>query len=171
MKLRPLLRWLIKSRSSPREIAGGFAIGVFISFTPTIGLQVVLAVLLAGLLKLHQPAAVSGALVTNPFTFPIIFTFNYWLGNLFLSGPSISIVSRRLVDLTSQLAKLKLWNITEQLAAVSQLGSAIFAPLLLGSFLAGIFSAVLSYFIVIRLMEALISRRERLKNLKNKNNQ
>jgi len=164
--MRPVLRWLIKARSSPRNIAGGFAVGVFIAFTPTIGLQIVLAILLASVLKLNQPAAIFGACITNPITFPIIFTFNYWLGNFFWKGPSVSTVSNHLIDLTAQIAQLDIWNIKEQFLVVSQLGSDIIAPLLLGCFIAGIVSAGLSYVVLGKLLEAFFARRAKRRNLK-----
>jgi uncharacterized protein (DUF2062 family) len=168
LKMRPVLRWAIHLRSSPKGIAGGFALGIFLAFTPTIGFQIVLAVILAAMLNLNQPAAIVGACVTNPLTIPVIFTFNYWLGSLIWPGPSVSAVSRHLIELTAQITKLDIWDITDQLAAVIQLGPDIIAPLLVGSLIAGILSAGLSYVVLLRLLEAFFARRARRKKSKSK---
>jgi len=166
LKIRPVLRWAIRLRSTPKGIAGGFALGIFLAFTPTIGFQIVLAIIFAPMLNLNQPAAIIGACVTNPVTIPVIFTFNYWLGSLIWPGPSVSDVSRHLIDLTARIAKLDIWEITDQLTAVLQLGPDIIAPLLVGSLIAGALSAGLSYVILLRMLEAFFARRARRKNAK-----
>ena len=57
LRLRPILRWVIKLRSSPKAIAGGLGLGTFIAFTPTMGVQLILAVVVATFLNLNRPAA------------------------------------------------------------------------------------------------------------------
>lgn len=168
LKMRPVFRWTARLRSSPREIAGGLALGIFLAFTPTIGFQIVLAIILATMLNLNRPAAIAGACITNPVTIPVIFTFNYWLGSLIWTGPSVSTVYRHLIDLTARIAKLDIWEITDQLAAVFQLGPDIIAPLILGSLIAGTLSAGLSYVVLLRLLEAFFARRARRKKSKSK---
>ncbi len=163
LRMRPVLKWLTRLRSSPEAIAGGFALGLFIAFTPTVGVQIVLAFFLATLLNVNRPAAVLSVWVTNPVTIPAIFTFNYWLGSLIWEGPSVSVVSRRLFEMASQLATLDLWAITDQFSAVAELGLGIIVPLILGSIITGTVIATLTYFIVLRLLLFLFARRARRK--------
>jgi uncharacterized protein (DUF2062 family) len=47
----------IKIRGHPREIALGFALGIFIGMTPTMGVQTPLAVFLAALFKWSKLSA------------------------------------------------------------------------------------------------------------------
>ena len=166
LRLRPVLRWLIRLRGSPQAIAGGFSLGLFIAFTPTIGLQIVLAFFLATALNVNRPAAVLAVWITNPITIPAIFSINYWLGSLVWEGPSVPVVSRRLFELASQLTTLDLWAITDQLSAVAELGMDIIIPLVLGSIIAGTLSSILSYFILLRLLTFLVARRAKRKRMK-----
>jgi uncharacterized protein (DUF2062 family) len=71
------------SRSSA---AGGLATGLFIALTPTLGIQVILAVLAAYFLRVNIPIAVLACFVTNPVTAPIIYPLQYQLG-VWVSGP------------------------------------------------------------------------------------
>ena len=67
-------------RPARREVAAGLAVGLFIGFTPTMGVQILLAAAAAYLLRVNIPAALVGALVTNPFTAPVIYQLEYQLG-------------------------------------------------------------------------------------------
>ena len=166
LRIRPVFRWTIRLRGSPQAIAGGFSLGLFIAFTPTIGLQIVLAVFLATALNLNRPAAVLAVWITNPVTIPAIFSLNYWLGSLFWKGPSVSVVSHRLFELASQLKTLDLWAITDQLSAVAELGVDVIVPLILGSIIVGTLSATLSYVILLRFLTFLSARRAMRKKAK-----
>jgi len=166
LRMRPVFRWFIQLRGSPQAIAGGFSLGLFIAFTPTIGIQILLAFFMATVLNVNRPAAVLAVWITNPVTIPAIFSFNYLLGSLIWEGPSVPVVSRRLFELASQLTTLDLWAITDQLSAVAQLGMDIIVPLVLGSIIAGAFSATLSYVILLRLLAFLFARRTKRKNKK-----
>lgn len=70
----------IRIRGHPREIARGFALGLFIGFSPTMGVQIVLAVFLAAFLKWNKFAAAIGVQVTNPVTAPFIYGVTYFIG-------------------------------------------------------------------------------------------
>ena len=79
---------LLGERLFPRELwkpsrktcAGGLAPELFIGCTPTMGAQVVLAVLAGYFLKLNIPMALAGSLVTNPFTAAMVYPLEYQLG-------------------------------------------------------------------------------------------
>ena len=57
--MRRLLRATLRSRHSPRQIAGGVAVGVFIGFTPTMGCQMITAGLVSTFLRLSRIPAVA----------------------------------------------------------------------------------------------------------------
>ena len=166
LRMRPVFRWLVLHRGSPQEIAGGFSLGLFIAFTPTIGLQIVLALFMATALNLNQSAAILAVWITNPITIPAIFSLNYWLGSLIWEGPSVIVVSHRLFELASQLTTFDLWAIADQLSAVAEFGMDIIVPLIWGSIIAGTFSATLSYVILLRFLTFLFARRARRKEAK-----
>lgn len=73
--------WVPRAHSA----AAGLALGTFIGFTPTMGVQVLLAGIAAYLLRVNVPLALLGAFFTNPLTAPVIYAFEYKLG-LWLVG-------------------------------------------------------------------------------------
>jgi uncharacterized protein len=155
-KLRPAIRWLIKLRGSTKAIAGGFALGTFIAFTPTIGLQMFLGAVFATLFNLNRPAAIIPAWITNPVTIPPIFTFNYWLGSLLFGGPSVTSVYQQLLEICKKLATLNMLQISEQFM---ELGQAILIPLIMGSIVVGAVCAVIAYWLSLRILYFLNRKR------------
>jgi hypothetical protein len=74
---------LLKGRGSSRQIALGFAIGVFIGVFPTFGLGLILYSGLAIFIKFNLQAAIlGGVLSTNPLTTPICIAASYRIGQL-----------------------------------------------------------------------------------------
>jgi len=80
LALRLGARRLSRLRASPHEIALGCAAGAFISITPLLGVQTLLAVALAVLLRASIPAAVVGTFVGNPLSWPFIWASTYAMG-------------------------------------------------------------------------------------------
>ena len=70
----------LKIRGSPREIALGFALGLFIGMTPTLGFQMPIAIFVAALFKWNKISAAVGVWITNPVTAPFIYSFSYFVG-------------------------------------------------------------------------------------------
>ena len=159
MRIRPLLRWVIKLRSSPRAIAKGLALGTFIAFTPTVGVQVILVLVIATFFNMNRPATLIPVWITNPITVAPIYTFNYWLGSKVWDGPPLSEVSNLFIDVGRTMAYLEFWNIKEQFFAVLQMGKEILIPLLLGSIAVGLVSGLLVYALSIKLLSVFFSRR------------
>lgn len=71
-----------------RSVAGGLAVGLFIAFTPTMGVQIVLSALAAYFLRVNIPIAAACAFVTNPVTAPIIYPLQLKLGVWLIGVPS-----------------------------------------------------------------------------------
>ena len=161
IRIRPVLKWIFKLRGSPKAIAGGLALGMFIAFTPTIGLQVILAALFATIFNLNRASAIIAVWVTNPVTIPIIFTFNYWVGRMIISGPPVSEVAKSLLDFVKLMASFDIWEVMGQFLAFMQLGKEVLIPLSTGSVLVGSCVAVVTYYISISTLEAYLARRER----------
>jgi len=70
----------LKIRGHPREIALGFALGLFIGMTPFMGAHTLIAVPMAALLKWNKISAAVAVWVTNAVTAPIIYGVTYMLG-------------------------------------------------------------------------------------------
>ncbi|RMD78083.1 MAG: DUF2062 domain-containing protein [Lentisphaerae bacterium] len=75
---------IIRQKGTPENIAAGMAVGVFIGlFIPIF--QIIVALIIAAFLKLNKITAFLGTWVSNPFTFPIIIPFYFFLGQ-YLTG-------------------------------------------------------------------------------------
>lgn len=168
MRLRPVLRWIIKLRSSPKAIAGGLGLGTFIAFTPTMGVQLLLAVVVATFLNLNRPAAMIPVWITNPITVAPIYTFNYWLGCRIWDGPPLSEVTGLFLDIGKTMASLNIWDIQEQILAVLHMGKDVLIPLLLGSLVIGAITGGIVYVFSLNLLSVFLSRRSRKRLLNNR---
>ncbi len=159
--LRPMLRWVAKLRSSPVAIAGGLAMGTFVAFTPTMGVQFIAVVVLATILNLNRPAAIVPIWVTNPVTVAPIYTFNYWIGIQFCDGPPLQQVSSIFVDMGKAMANMELWQVKEQAEMMLALGKDVIIPLLAGSCLVGAILGLIVYIVSFKLLVFLFARKER----------
>lgn len=76
---------LTRLNGSPREIAGGIATGIAISFTPFIGFHILMGLLIARAFKFSVFGMAVGTLIGgNPWTFPFIWVGSYKLGHMIL---------------------------------------------------------------------------------------
>lgn len=87
-----LIRPILFTRDTPRSKAGGVGLGVFIAFTPTVGLQMPIAFGAATILGVNTPLAVAMAWLTNPVTVPPIYYFEYRVGAWMLEQEAIGSV-------------------------------------------------------------------------------
>jgi len=168
MRLRPVLRWVMRLRSSPRAIAGGLGVGMFIAFTPTVGIQIILAVIAATICNVNRPAAIAPVWITNPVTVAPVYTFNYWLGTFFWPGPPLAEVRTLFVNLASALAKLSVWDTKEGTLAILRMGLEILIPLCIGSVVVGIVLGVITYLLSLRLLSFFFRRRAEKQLLNNR---
>jgi uncharacterized protein (DUF2062 family) len=70
----------LKIRGNPREIALGFALGVFVGMTPFMGLHTAIAVPLAALFKWNKFSAALAVWISNPLSAPAIYGITYYTG-------------------------------------------------------------------------------------------
>ena len=85
-RLRYVFLRLARLSGSPYSIAAGFACGGAVSFTPFLGFHIVLGVGFSWILGASPIAALIGTLIGNPWTFPFIWWWTYWLGHQLLPG-------------------------------------------------------------------------------------
>ncbi len=80
---------LLAIRDTPEAIAGGVAIGIYIGFTPLVGLKTALTILLAWLTRSNIIAAViaQAAHDVGFFLMPVLYVWEYSLGYWLLSQP------------------------------------------------------------------------------------
>lgn len=136
-----LVRYLyirfVRMQSSPRAIARGVAAGVFAGSFPLIGLQSVLAIAIASLIRGNKVVAAAGTFISNPLTSVPIFALNFQVGRLLLGLPMQSALPASLTDINEWI----------------NMGLDVAATMMLGSLAVGIVASILSYYIGLKIAQ------------------
>jgi uncharacterized protein (DUF2062 family) len=85
---RYLAHRIARMPGTPASIAVGFACGVAVVFTPFVGFHLVIALVLAWIVRGSPLAAAIGTLASNPWTIPVILVGTYKLGARMLGAQS-----------------------------------------------------------------------------------
>ncbi|HTP66336.1 MAG TPA: DUF2062 domain-containing protein [Geobacteraceae bacterium] len=83
-KWQKRIKYILTLDSHPGHIAAGFAVGVFISFTPFFGLHTAIAIVVALIFRLNKLTCITGSWVNTPFTVPPVLVVSYKLGRVLL---------------------------------------------------------------------------------------
>lgn len=109
-----------------QSVAGAFAVGLFFAWFP-IPSQIVYSTIVAIWLRVNLPISISLIWITNPITIPPFFYFAYRVGAHILGE-----------DITIERFELSMEWLSSSLEQIWQ-------PLVLGSLLIGIISAIIGY--------------------------
>ncbi len=125
---------------TPHRIALGVAIGMFITWSPTIPCQMILTLTFSALLRANKFVGVPFVWISNPLTVVPIYYPNYWLGATLLGCRSIG---------WQELAALFRPDrgFSEWMQAWWTASGHILLPLWVGSVIVGLCVAVPSYFL------------------------
>jgi uncharacterized protein (DUF2062 family) len=85
-RIREQLKTMLHMGESPDRLALAFAVGVFIGFSPLIGLHTVMAAGVVWGLRMNPVAVFTGAYLNNPWTFVPIYAGCTWLGLILWPG-------------------------------------------------------------------------------------
>lgn len=80
MMLRKALRTLLTLNDTAERTALAFAIGVFLGFSPLLGLHTLIGLALAFLFRLNKVAITVGVYINNPWTLIPFYAFATWVG-------------------------------------------------------------------------------------------
>jgi len=138
---RTLLRKAFLSDDSPKQIALGAAIGIFVACSPFIGLQAWIALPIALFMRANRLSTLGFTLLANPFTMPILYTAEGLLG-------------RHILGISHPLPSGGFSNLPGFLA----LGTEILLAVLTGFVIIGAVSAVITYLVTLNV--AVVMRRK-----------
>jgi len=133
MKLREFKEKFLRLKGSPAYIAKGVALGTFIGMTPFPGFQLLIALGLAKLLKVHKTAAALAVFNTNVFTGIFIFAFNYYIGTVLMN--------------LKDMPAFPTSGVSEMSHFIFHSGTRVFGALFLGGIATGIPSAVIMFYL------------------------
>lgn len=145
------IRKLLAMEDTPERIALAFALGVFLAFSPLLGLHTILGLSIAFLFGLNRVAILIGLFINNPWTLVPIYAAATYVGGLLVGFPTIE----NLPSINwSHLWKLQFWS-----DLARQWG--VLKPLLFGSFILSFTFAALSYPAALMMLKHLRARRSR----------
>ena len=135
---RRLRAKMVRDPLPPEDIAAGWALGVFIGCAIPFGLQLIISIPLAMMMRVSKIGATLGTFITNPVTIFFIYPAQTFVVNKLLFDGSLTY---------SRLANTE-WT----WAAVRRLGAEAMASFFLGGFLLAIVMTPIAYFTVKRLV-------------------
>ena len=126
-RLRRWLHWLWSQEGTPGQRARGVTAGVFCGCYPFFGLQTVLSIGVASLVRGNHLLAAAGTLISNPLTYVPLYWFNYQLG-CWLLGQNTALPD--LNDLNRTNVWEQGWSFTNRLLLGSTVVGAVLALML-----------------------------------------
>ena len=144
-----LRRKIVKEPLPPENIAGGWALGIFIGCAIPFGMQLVIAIPLAMMLRVSRLGATIATFITNPATIFVIYPAQTFIVNKLLFGGSLTYSKLMETEWTWQ--------------AIRRLGVEVVASFFLGGFLLAIILTPITYFAVRRLVIVHRARTEQKK--------
>lgn len=125
---------MLKDPLPPEDVAAGWALGTFVGLAVPFGLQLVIAVPLAMMMRVSKLGATLATFITNPVTIFVIYPFQTWFANRLFFGGSLSFGSLCETEWT--------WT------AVQKLGAEAMVSFFLGGFINAIVLTPVAYFLV-----------------------
>lgn len=94
-RIKEFIKRLFMISDTPESLSRGIAIGFFFGVSIFWGLQIILAVIFAQILKGNKKAAAVMTAVSNPVTTPLIYPASYKIGHFIVNDPE------RIIDYSS----------------------------------------------------------------------
>ncbi|WP_086996602.1 DUF2062 domain-containing protein [Rhizobium sullae] len=150
--LRYLKMRILRLTAPPHAVAMGVAAGVFVSWTPFIGVHFIMAFVLAYVLSGNMVAAALGtAAFGNPLTYPFIWAATWEIGHRLLMRENA--MTGQSVDLTELFHKLRF----------TELWKPVLEPMLVGAIPPAVITSVVLYVLTFYTVKGFqVRRRERL---------
>lgn len=153
-RLRFIYIKILREKKNPKYNARGVALGLFVGMTPTMGIQMYIAVPLSILFKANPILAALLVWITNPVTFIPIYAFNFMVGATILAIKSENSL-KFLNDLLDYMQNI-FFNPEDIIILFEKYKSEfwnLFLALNLGCLLVGIILALAGYYITLRIIK------------------
>lgn len=128
--IRDRIRAILNLNEPPHKLALAFSLGIFVAFTPTIGLHILTGLLFAKVFRVSSVVVITASFINNPWTIVPLYGFCTWFGIKITGGGNAPSIEWNEISITNFYVILKpyIW------------------PFLVGTLTAGIIAAVISYF-------------------------
>jgi len=135
---RRLREKMVRDPLPPEDIAAGWALGVFVGCAIPFGIQLIISIPLAMMMRVSKVGATLGTFITNPVSILFVYPAQTFIVNKLLFGGSLTYAKLAETEWT--------W------AAVRRLGAEVIVSFFLGGFLLAIVMTPIAYFVVRRLV-------------------
>lgn len=156
-RLRELIvHSVLRLDDTPHRIALGVAIGFFVTWTPTVSVQMILVVALASVLKANKLVGVPFVWISNPLTIVPIYGPNYFIGSKLLGGrytwSAFTAAVERAMEAQANLPAAEglldqIWYWFQVIAQWERALRPIFPPLWLGSIIVALLVGSVTYMV------------------------
>ena len=132
---------IVREKAPPEYVARGWAIGVFIGFTIPFGIQLIISIPVAFIMKASKVGATLGTFVTNHITIFVIYPVQCWVGNRLLGG-----------DLSYEAVKYAMREVIAEQScdALLTLGGNLMEAFFVGGFVFAAICTPVTYLLVLR---------------------
>jgi uncharacterized protein (DUF2062 family) len=113
--IRERLRSLLELDDPPHKLALAFALGVFVAFSPTVGLHIVSCFFLAWAFRVSKVVVLSASFINNPWTVVPLYGFCIWFG-IKITGNDVPVPHIAWNELTISVGTLVLGTVAAVLA-------------------------------------------------------
>ncbi len=156
---RDTLRYLLLQRDTPDSIALGVALGTFVAMTPTLGVQIILALAAAWLLQANRLAVLPPLAITNAFTAGPIYGFECWLGSQLMPHTRSAEMLERWAHLRELIARRDFHAYLDHWRDLARIGWDLWLAMWIGSLIIGGAMAVAAYWATLGIVRAHRRRR------------
>jgi len=151
LKWRRLYCRIVNQEGSPESIAKGVSLGLFVGFGMPLGTHIIIGLPLAFLLKANKFLTVLFTFPVNPYTIPLLYPAQCYLGSLVMGSPmKIKVIK----------AKFKTIFTDPSWESFMNLGSDIMWPFLIGGVIIGVATAAIGYYASLGMVQRYRKRRE-----------
>ena len=148
--LRGMIVRMAQSSGCPKRTAAAFALGVFLSFSPFLGLQILIAVGMALTLRLSRPALFAGLCANMPWFMIPWYSLTTALGAFILRVPISADIGSRLRGLTEHaIYRATFWQ------QLGEIAGPFLGAFVVGTTIGAALAAVAAYFAVVRVLRPL----------------
>ncbi len=140
---KEVLKTIVALDDTPHKLALSFAVGVYVSVSPFLGIHTILIIVISIIFGLNKVSALAGSWANLPWTMPFVYYSEYRIGEFFLNKD---------IHFT-----IKPFTMEHYLKS----GPDVFISIFIGSVVEGVFFGIISYF----LLKYLITVYRRRKNV------
>jgi len=160
------IRYILRLDEPADRLAAAFALGVFISFTPTIGFHTAMVLLAAWALRFNKAVALTGTFVNNPWTIIPVYIGPTWLANRFMLAIGADVPAFNFDEISSRFSLVMDSHKFYQAEFWTLLGD-LFRPYMLqfifGTTVAGLVAAVIAYPVMLGMIKSYRYEKEKIR--------